>query len=73
VHALLIASGRAVWLGQPFHKSMPPAIDDLARSTSRVRSLLNSATSGARSSAMPAAGPLPAPLSETGQSSQGLA
>jgi mitochondrial fission protein ELM1 len=73
VHALLIASGRAVWVGQPFPESMPPAVDDLERSVRAVRPLLESAASAARPSATPAAAALHAPLSKTGRSSQGLA
>jgi len=76
VHELLIASGRAVWLGRPFPPGTPPALDDLARSVRRVRALIEEpapARRGSRSSAVPAAGPLHPPLSETGQSSRGFA
>jgi mitochondrial fission protein ELM1 len=76
VHDLLIASGRAVWLGQPFPASTPPVVDDLARSVQRVRALVEEpvpARSAARSVAEPAAGALHPPLPGTRQSSQGLA
>ena len=76
VHDLLIASGRAVWLGQPFPSGALPAADDLARSVARVRALMHSGAAQAvatSASPAPAASPLPPPLSETGRSSQGLA
>jgi mitochondrial fission protein ELM1 len=40
VHQMLLASGRAVWFGQPFPQAAPPPVDDLARSVARVRALL---------------------------------
>ncbi len=40
VHQLLIASGRAVWLGQASPPPAPPPEDDLARSVRRVRALI---------------------------------
>ena len=80
VHDLLLASGRAVWLGQAFPAATPAPEDDLARSVQRVRALVQgpaAAPSGSRSSTAPvtvgAADPLPAPRSGTGQSSQRLA
>ncbi len=75
VHELLIGSGRAVWLGQPFPPNAPPPVDDLARSVRAVRALVddNAPAPAPRSSAATAAGPLHRPLPEAGQSSQGLA
>ncbi len=40
IHRLLIASRRAVWLGQPFRPGPPlPPLEDLARATVRVQAL----------------------------------
>jgi uncharacterized protein len=40
VHEALIASGRAVWLGQPFPARRPPPLDEMPRSVERVRALV---------------------------------
>jgi mitochondrial fission protein ELM1 len=56
VHELLLASGRAVWLGQPFPPGTPPGADDLARSAARVRALLEQPAAAGRPSLEPAAG-----------------
>jgi hypothetical protein len=76
VHELLIASGRAVWLGQAFPPGAPEPPDDLTRSVQRVQALVSdpaAAGSGARPSPGAAARPLPAQLPASGRSSQGLA
>jgi uncharacterized protein len=79
VHDLVIASGRAVWLGQPFPPGTPEPEDDLARSVERVRALVldrAAAPSGARSSGAPVTGrddPLPPHRSGDGQSSRRVA
>ncbi|MFO1431065.1 MAG: mitochondrial fission ELM1 family protein [Candidatus Competibacteraceae bacterium] len=40
IHQLLLASGRAAWLGQPFPPGPPlPPLEDLARATARVEAL----------------------------------
>jgi mitochondrial fission protein ELM1 len=58
VHELLLESGRAVWLGQPFPPGTPPASDDLARSVRAVRELLEqpAAAATARPSLEPVSG-----------------
>ncbi len=80
VHQLLLASGRAVWLGQPFPPGTPAPEDDLARSVQRVRALVEApaaAISGVCASAAAVADGahdrLPAHRSGTGQSSRRLA
>jgi mitochondrial fission protein ELM1 len=40
VHELLIASGRAVWLGQPFPPGVPRPLDELASTVARATALL---------------------------------
>ncbi len=77
VHELLIASGRAVWLGQAFPPGRPAPQDDMARSLCRVRALVRApaaAASGPRRTATPpAAGRRrPRPPARRG-SAQGLA
>jgi mitochondrial fission protein ELM1 len=39
VHQQLIASGRAIWLGQPFPAATPPPLDDVQRAVARVQAL----------------------------------
>jgi uncharacterized protein len=80
VHQLLIASGRAVWLGQALPPATPPPEDDLARSVRRVRALIRAPAAticavqpGAATAADPADHPLPPSLSGAGRSSEGLA
>jgi hypothetical protein len=76
VHELLIASGRAVWLGQAFPPGAPPPPDDLARSVQRVQTLLRdpaAAASGTDPGPAPAAAPLAPRLAADGRSSRGLA
>jgi len=41
VHRLLIGSGRAAWLGEPFPSSPPPPLEDMPRALTRVRALLD--------------------------------
>lgn len=40
VHRKLIATGRAVWLGEPVPAAPPQPLDDLARAVARVRALM---------------------------------
>ena len=40
VHDALHASGRAVWLGQPFPDRTPPPLDEMPRALERVRELV---------------------------------
>jgi mitochondrial fission protein ELM1 len=72
VHDLLIGSGRAVWLGQPFPPGAPAAVDDLARSVRRVRELVAQPAAGARSR-IEAGALVPPALPEPSRSSRGLA
>lgn len=44
VHDALHASGRAVWLGQPFPDWTPPPLDEMPRAVERVRELVVEAT-----------------------------
>lgn len=45
LHKTLIASGRAVWLGQHFPDRQPPPLPDASAAARRVRSLLDTQTS----------------------------
>jgi uncharacterized protein len=80
VHQLLIASGRAVWLGQASPPGTPPPQDDLARSVQRVRALIRAPAAavaglqpGAATAAALADDRLPPPVPGAGRSSEGLA
>jgi hypothetical protein len=43
VHRNLLASGRAVWLGQPFPDGTPPPLDEMPHALERVHALLKDA------------------------------
>jgi mitochondrial fission protein ELM1 len=51
VHRALLASGRAVWLGQPAPSHRPPPLDEMPRSLERVRALFEDGASEAQRSA----------------------
>ena len=55
MHQSLIASGRAVWLGEPFPARKPPPLDEMPRALERVRALV-AETSGSRREGSPDAG-----------------
>jgi mitochondrial fission protein ELM1 len=55
LHRLLLATGRAVWLGEPFRGPVPPPVSEMPGTVARVKALLEEAPR--RAAAQHAAGP----------------
>lgn len=53
IHADLVASGRATWLGEPLRTASPPPLDDKARAVARVRALMARGVEPSRPAAHP--------------------